>query len=131
MLCMMLLPEEKRREICFEQEVDGRAKVYHCPAAGFDNYIFFTLRDYCLKIHKIITDPNDPFLFDFMVKGVLGYGEQHMALDVEFARELDDVLLQRFGFLKDPKERRIRLWKLGGGCSGCGSKHKKTDRQKG
>ena len=36
----------------------------------------------------------DPFLFDFMVKGVLGYGEQHMALDVEFARELDDVLLR-------------------------------------
>ena len=119
MLCMKLLEDQKKVEICAEHGFSEDILVYHCPAAGFDNYVFFAWKDYCLFLYKVVDNPADPLIFDFLVKGALGYGEQHMALDVDFSCELDDAKLRRFGFLKDENVRRVRLWTLGGGCAGC------------
>ncbi len=94
--------------------------VYQCQQPNFENLVAFFLEEYHLTIEAICCNPADPLLFDFLVKGVLGYGEQHLALEVTFAQGLDDRLLTEFRFLEDVNQRTRKLYQMAGGCKGCG-----------
>ena len=123
MLFMGLVPEEEKAAYCAPYGYPADTLVYRCQTERFENLVFFRLQDYCLTVLKVIDDPADDKIFDFLVKGTLGYGEQHMALDVAFDPALDDDKLKRFGFLRDSGKRQVRLYTLGGGCAGCGHHH--------
>jgi len=120
MLYMHLLQGEEKLVPCKEYGYNPETTlVYCCETESFKNLVFFTFADYCLTLLKVVDDPADPKIFDFLVKGTLGYGEQHLALDVCFDESLDDNKLMIYGFLKDKTLRKVRLYTLGGGCAGC------------